>query len=94
MKIKTAKGDLIVNDIKYRKQLTIKGHFAEVYKGGADNVDLEDFYDLLGHVAEIAFSDPGEALKDYSGDEEIKLLSEILFKYVGIDPDVKKKKDN
>jgi len=94
MKIETAKGDLIVNDIKYRKQLALKGHFAEVYKGGVDNVDLEDFYDLLGHCAEIALPNPEEVLKDYSGDEEIRLLSDVLFRYVGLDPDVKKKKDN
>jgi|TARA_Y100000310_G_C20695447_1_gene825380 hypothetical protein len=94
MKVETVKGELIVNDIKYRKQLTLKGHFAEVYKGGVDNVDLEDFYDLLGHCAEIAFSDPADILKEYSGDEEIGLLSDILFKYVGLDPQSKKKKSN
>jgi|10_taG_2_1085330.scaffolds.fasta_scaffold128248_2 hypothetical protein len=87
MKVKVEKiGEFDVRSISYRDALKLKTHFAQVYSEGESDVSLEDFGDLMGHVAEVAFANPAQALQDHDLEAQINILRTIADVYISGDP--------
>lgn len=79
-------GDFEVRSITYRDALKLKTHFAQVYSEGESDVSLEEFGDLMGHVAEVAFANPEAILKDHGLEDQINILRTIADIYISGDP--------
>ena len=90
MKIKVDDIEINVRDISYRQKLEIKGEFHDVYHNGVKNVKQKDFNSLLASIAEIAFMNPQEQLKEYDYDTELKILTQAMMDYLELSYQSKK----
>tara|TARA_R110002096_G_C14037928_1_gene671914 strand:+ start:214 stop:495 length:282 start_codon:yes stop_codon:yes gene_type:complete len=81
--------EIQVRNISYRQKKGLQGEYRDVYSR-SDKIKQKDFNLLLASVAEIAFSDPEEAFKDYDGLTEDKILIQTLMDYLEISDESKK----
>ena len=90
MKIEVEGKEFLIKEISYSDKLGLHGEFADVYRNGADKVSQKEFNVLLGHTAEIAFSKPEEAFKEYEYDFQLKVLMACMMEYLGLSESSKK----
>ena len=90
MKIKIEGKEVLIKPITYSEKLGLQGEFADVYKNGTDKVKQKEFNLLLGHTAEIAFSDPDKSLEEYEYNFQLKILTACMMEYLGISGTAKK----
>ena len=75
MKIEVEGKEVQIRPLKYGDKLELKGHFLDVYKGGADNVSVRKYNKLLAHASELAFINPEESLKEHDEEMQMKILT-------------------
>jgi len=92
MKIEVDGQEILIRNISYSAKLGLQGEFADVYRNGTEKVKQKEFNLLLGHTAEIAFSDPDDALKKHDYEFQLKILTACMMDYLGLS-DAEKKDD-
>jgi hypothetical protein len=89
MKVKVDDLEIQVRNINYRQKKGLQGEYMDVY-GKSAKIKQKDFNLLLASVAEIAFSNPEEAFKDYDSITEDKILIQTLMDYLELSDQSKK----
>ncbi len=90
MKIEVEGKEFLIRNINYADKLGLHGEFADVYRNGIKKVKNKEFNILLGHTAEIAFSKPEEAFKEYEYEFQLRALTAIMIEYLGLSESSKK----